>query len=74
MPISNPALSVQMSERPPDLLTFDDYGLDEEQNQDESGFARDKHGIVAKQDCGEYYDSERDVDRDDPDAMRPHAR
>ena len=29
-------------------------------------------GVVGKEHQAEYYASEKDVDRDDPDAMRPH--
>ena len=66
------APSVQMNDVPPDVLTFDDYGEEEEKNQDNSGFNVTKAGIMSKEHQAEYYAAEKDVDRDDPDAMRPH--
>lgn len=66
------APSVQMNDVPPDVLTFDDYGEEEEKNQDNSGFNVTKAGILSKEHQAEYYAAEKDVDRDDRDAMRPH--
>ena len=68
------APSVQMNEVPPDILTFDDYGEDEERSADQSGYNTEKSGIVKREHHAEYYNGPNDIDRDDPDAMRPHVR
>jgi hypothetical protein len=62
-----------MHDVPPDTLTFDDYGKDEELNQDTSGYNITKGGLIKKDHEAEYYHDNNDIDRDHPDAMRPHT-
>lgn len=68
------APSVQMHDVPPDVLTFDDYGEDEDECCDQSGYDISKGGLVKREHHAEYYNDENDIDRDDPDALRPHVR
>ena len=63
-----------MNDVPPDILTFDDYDDEEDRNVDQSGYNLTKSGIVKRDHHAEYYNGPNDIDRDDPNAIRPHVR